>query len=134
MIAKGLELVMLIDDSSTDNFINERVIQMSGFSRKIITQTKGRGGLDYLLAKKENMSEIPELIFLDLNMPVVNGFAFLEEFKNLPEEVKIKSRIVILTSSEKIEDIDEVKEHPLIIDYISKPLSEKSLQNLLLKL
>ena len=125
---------MLIDDSSTDNFINERVIQMSGFSRQIITKDTGRIALEYLKTNIENSDKIPEVIFLDLNMPVVNGFAFLNEFKNLPENIKKISKIVILTSSEKIEDIDAVKELPIIMDYISKPLSEKSLQNLLLKL
>jgi CheY-like chemotaxis protein len=134
MIINGLELVMLIDDNSTDNFINERVIQVSGFSRQIITEDKGRSALDYLEMNKGNLSKIPELILLDLNMPVVNGFAFLDEFKKLPENVKTKSRIVVLTSSDKIEDIDAIKELPIIMDYISKPLSEKSLQNLLLKL
>jgi len=134
MITKGFELVMLIDDSSTDNFINERVIQMSGFSRQIITKDTGRIALEYLKTNIENSDKIPEVIFLDLNMPVVNGFAFLNEFKNLPENIKKISKIVILTSSEKIEDIDAVKELPIIMDYISKPLSEKSLQNLLLKL
>ena len=134
MITKGLELVMLIDDNSTDNFINERVIQMSGFSRQIITVDRGRSALDYLENNKEDLSKIPELILLDLNMPVVNGFAFLDEFKKLSERVKAKSRIVILTSSDKIEDIDAIKELPIIMAYMSKPLSEKSLQNLLLKL
>jgi len=134
MITRGLELVMLIDDNSTDNFINERVIQMSGFSKQIITVDKGRNALDYLKVNEADLAKIPELILLDLNMPVVNGFAFLDEFIKLPEKIKTKSRIVVLTSSDKIEDIDAIKELPIIMDYISKPLSEKSLQNLLLKL
>jgi len=130
----GLDLIMLIDDSSTDNFINERVIQMSGISKSIITKTNAKNALEHLLSKKDNGEEIPQLILLDLNMPVVNGFAFLEEFMKLPQNIQEKTKIVILTSSEKIEDIDEIKKNPAIMDYISKPLSEKSLQNLLLKL
>ena len=130
----GLDLIMLIDDSSTDNFINERIIQMSGFSKNIITKTNAKNALEHLVSKKDNGEEIPQLILLDLNMPVVNGFAFLEEFMKLPESIRKKTKIVILTSSEKIEDIDEIKKNPEIMDYILKPLSEKSLQNLLFKL
>ena len=130
----GLDLIMLIDDSSTDNFINERIIQMSGFSKNIITKTNAKNALEHLVSKKDNGEEIPQLILLDLNMPVVNGFAFLEEFMKLPESIRKKTKIVILTSSEKIEDIDEIKKNPVIMDYILKPLSEKSLQNLLFKL
>src|SRR6185437_147781 len=104
----GLDLIMLVDDSATDNFINERIVQMSGISKSIITKTNAKNALEYLLSKKDNGEEIPQLILLDLNMPVVNGFAFLEEFVLLPESIQKKARIVILTSSDKIEDIDEI--------------------------
>ena len=130
----GLDLIMLIDDSATDNFINERIVQMSGISKNTITKTNAKNALEYLLSKKDNGEDIPQLILLDLNMPVVNGFAFLEEFIKLPENILKRARIVILTSSEKIEDIDAIKKNPVIMDYISKPLSEKNLQNLLRKL
>ncbi len=72
----------------------------------------------------------PDVIFLDLNMPGKDGFAFLDEFESLPDEVKTKVRVVVLSSSISPEDINRASTNPRVLKYINKPLSEKYLEAL----
>ena len=80
--------------------------------------------MDYL-AKKED--DLPQLLFLDLNMPVMDGFTFLFEFEKLPDNVKQNSKIIVLSSSISPEDINRASTNPLVLKYVNKPLNEKYL-------
>ena len=76
---------------------------------------------------------IPNLIFLDINMPVVDGFVFLYEFDKFNELVKSKTRIIILSSSDNERDIDRIVNNNHVINFITKPLTEVSLEDVRLK-
>ncbi|MGN6648250.1 MAG: response regulator, partial [Cytophaga sp.] len=76
------KLVMLVDDNETDNFIHRRVLEMGNFSENIIVKNSGKSALEYLEANQSNPDLIPEVIFLDINMPIVDGFVFLFEFES----------------------------------------------------
>lgn len=119
---------LLIDDNEIDNFINERIINTSGFAEKIIVKTSTDEALEFLKGCEQNPASTPPVIFLDLNMPVKDGFAFLEEFNKLNNDVKSKSKVVVLSASISPDDINRASANPYVIRYLNKPLSEKYLE------
>jgi CheY-like chemotaxis protein len=125
-----IELVMLIDDNETDNFIHKRVIELTGFSKNIVVKNSGKSALEYIEKHKADITSLPDVIFLDINMPIVDGFVFLFEYENFPEEVKQKCKIAILSSSDNKRDIDRIVDNEYVINFITKPLSEEALTDL----
>lgn len=122
--------VLLVDDNETDNFIHKVVLELNNFAENIIVCDGGKAALDYLRKHEDNDSCLPDIIFLDLNMPVVNGFRFLSEFESLPLSIRSKSKIVILSSSENSRDKERVSSHSHVCAYLTKPLSEDGLAQL----
>ena len=120
------ELVMLVDDNDTDNFIHRRVLEISKFSKNIIVKNSGKSALEYLEENKDNPEMIPDIIFLDINMPIVDGFVFLFEYDAFPDSIKNKCKIVILSSSDNKKDIDRIVDNDYVIHFITKPLSDES--------
>ncbi len=118
-----LKLVMLVDDNETDNFISKRVIEVTKFAEKIIVQNSGKNALEYLGANHDIPENLPDLIFLDINMPIVDGFVFLVEFDLLPESVRKKCRIAVLSSSSNKRDITRMIDTDYVFDFITKPLN-----------
>ena len=83
-----LDLVMLVDDNETDNFISKRIIEITKFARNVIIKSSGKSALEYIGAHRNEPDKLPDLIFLDINMPIVDGFVFLYEFEKFAEIVK----------------------------------------------
>jgi len=125
-----LSTVMLVDDNETDNFIHRRIIELSGFANEIQIKSSGKSALEYLRNNSQNIDKLPDVIFLDINMPIVDGFVFLFEFENFSEEIKAKSKIVILSSSDSKRDIDRIVDNEYVVHFITKPLTEEGLENL----
>lgn len=123
-----IDLVMLIDDNETDNFISKRIIEITQFAERVEVKISGQHALEYLSEHAENISQLPDLIFLDINMPVMDGFMFLYEFENLPSAVQQKCRVIILSSSDNKRDIDKIINNKSVIQYITKPLTQNVLQ------
>jgi CheY-like chemotaxis protein len=121
------ERVLLIDDNDIDNFINERMITTTNFGRTVVVKTSSEHALQYLKKSAESPDQLPQIIFLDLNMPVVDGFGFLSEYENLPDAVKKFSKVIVLSSSISPDDINRASTNPYVIKYINKPLNEKYL-------
>ena len=130
MVANKVGLVMLVDDNETDNFISEKIIEMSGFAEKVIAMDSGTSALEYLEQHSQDEANIPDIIFLDINMPFVDGFVFLFEFEKFTGQVKSKAKIVILSSSDNKRDIDRIVDNPHVINYIVKPLSPEALKKI----
>jgi CheY-like chemotaxis protein len=124
------ETVLLVDDNDTDNFIHKRIIELAKFSKNIVVKNSGKSALEFLETNEGNLANIPEVVFLDINMPIVDGFVFLFEYDNFPEEIKQKCKIVILSSSDNKKDIDRIVDNEYVIHFITKPLSEESLEEL----
>jgi CheY-like chemotaxis protein len=124
-------IVMLVDDSEIDNFINQKMIEGCNFAEKIYVHTSGRSGLEFLRNIRSNPKVLPELlpelILLDINMPLMDGFQFAAEFDKLGPEVTDHCKIMILTSSMNPEDILNSKKSPSIVRYLNKPLSKETL-------
>ena len=115
---------MLIDDNETDNFISKRIIEIAEFAGEVVIKNSGQSALSYIEEHKDIPKKLPDLIFLDINMPIVDGFVFLYEFENFPPEVKDKCKIVILSSSDNKRDIDKIVNNNHVIKFITKPLTE----------
>ncbi|MEQ8363255.1 MAG: response regulator [Cyclobacteriaceae bacterium] len=122
--------VMLVDDNETDNFISKYVIEISGFADRIEVKNSGGEALEYLNENQGEYEKIPNLIFLDINMPTVDGFVFLYEFEKLSELVKEKSKVVILSSSDNRGDINRIINTKRVVKYITKPLNREILSDL----
>jgi response regulator RpfG family c-di-GMP phosphodiesterase len=121
------ERVLLIDDNDIDNFINERMITTNYFGKKVVVKNSGDAALKYLKENENNAETLPHIIFLDLNMPVMDGFAFLSEFEKLSETVRKMCKVIVLSSSISPEDINRASTNPFVIKYVNKPLNEKYL-------
>jgi CheY-like chemotaxis protein len=122
--------IMLVDDNDTDNFINKKIIEITKFSSDIVVKNSGKSALDYLVEHQNDENSLPDLIFLDINMPIVDGFIFLYEFEQLSDLLKSKCKIAILSSSNNKQDIKRIIDNPFVISFITKPLSENSLKDL----
>jgi CheY-like chemotaxis protein len=130
MQAKDSKTVMLLDDSEIDNYINKKFIEDRGISNNVLVMGTAEKALKYLRDHQTNLQEIPDLIVLDINLPAITGFGFLKEFRKLPDPVKQKCKIVVLSSSDKDEDITHMEIDPLVIRYFIKPLSEEALRQI----
>ena len=119
---------MLVDDSEIDLFIHRRFLELCKFSKALITYRSAADALEWL---RNLDGEIPpNIIFLDLNMPVVDGFSFLDHFNTLPDYVKQHCRIVVLTSSNSVTDRQQVFSHKNVIKMITKPLKQADIESL----
>lgn len=123
-----LDLVMLVDDNDTDNFISKRIIELSKFASRVEVKNSGKSALQYLEENQNNPENLPDLIFLDINMPIVDGFVFLFEFEMFPERIKNKCKIAILSSSDNKRDIEKIVDNEYVIKFITKPLSNEALE------
>ena len=128
---KKLKNVLLIDDSESDNFYHARKIRNMGLTDNIHICYSGQEALEYLRSELEGAHPQPTLIFLDINMPGMNGWEFLEEYEKL--EVSQQGEIVLTMLSNSIDarDQDKAKNYKTVRGYYSKPLSEDYLTSIL---
>ena len=128
MKAENIDLVMLVDDNDTDNFISKRIIEITKFASDVEVKNSGKSALEYLREHENIEDKLPNLIFLDINMPIVDGFIFLYEFEKFSESIKDKCKVVILSSSDNKRDIDKIVNNNHVIKFITKPLTEAALR------
>jgi CheY-like chemotaxis protein len=122
--------LLLIDDSYIDNLINRKILDNANFAESITVFESPKEAFNYIRDLYLEGKELPEVIFLDLRMPLMNGFEFLEALMDLPDLGPDKIRIYVLTSSLDPEDIKRVKENHLVTRFISKPLTSQILQDI----
>lgn len=119
----------LIDDNDLDNFINEKMLQASHFSQNIYVKKSGETALSAIVNIRD-IETCPEIMFVDLNMPVMNGFEFINKFRELKDEKLLKCKIVILTSSIYNEDRIIAEKIDREIVFVNKPLTIEILNKL----
>jgi CheY-like chemotaxis protein len=126
---KKLKCILLIDDSHDDNFFHEREIIKNNSGSIVVTKNTGMEALEYLKTDKSACVP-PDLIFLDINMPGMNGWEFLQEYNNLSTELQSEAVIIMLTTSDNSDDIAKAKTWDIISDYITKPLTKEMMMKI----
>ncbi len=121
--------VLLVEDDPITILVCDRIIKMNAFSEVVKSCENGKVAMDYLNASKSGNDGVifPEIIFLDINMPVMNGWDFLEEFEKSKDSLPYMPRIFILSSTVDPEDYSRAKAYTSVENFISKPLSKESL-------
>jgi CheY-like chemotaxis protein len=122
---KELKCIMLIDDDKSDNFFHEREIRKADLSTSVIIIDSAIDALAYLKSMKEKKDLQPDLIFLDINMPRMNGWEFLLEFSLLDRVIQSNTMIMILTTSNNLTDRFRAKEWSFVSGYLTKPLTKE---------
>lgn len=117
---------MLVEDNPIDIFINTRVILQSGLGANVFSISNGLKAIDYLKDEK-NLNALPDIILLDIRMPEMDGFEFLEKFSELEFNDGRVIRIILLSSSIDPSDYERARKNPLVLDYIPKPLTKEKL-------
>ncbi|MBU2995865.1 response regulator [Cellulophaga baltica] len=117
--------IMLIDDSEIDNFIHKSVLEKFNITDTIITAKSGFDGIEKLKNLiNDEAKKFPEIIFLDLCMPHMDGFGFLQEYMKFPEDIKASCSVYILSSSINPDDIKRAKKCPAVNRHLTKPLNK----------
>ncbi len=124
------KVVLLVEDDPITIMVCDRIITMSSFSDKVVSCENGKYAIDYLKDLSSRHEAIPEIIFLDINMPVMNGWDFLEELENIKPYLANLPRIYILSSTVDPEDYKKAKTFATVVDFISKPLSKEMLEEI----
>jgi len=128
------KIVMLVDDNEIDNYINEKIIKGCYFSDIVYVNTSSTSAIEFLrnlsVNKDLRKDHLPSVLFLDINMPILDGFQFLEEFNKLDDEIRQYVKVAILTSSIDPADLERSHKYSAVCKFLNKPLTEESLQAL----
>lgn len=128
---KKLNSILLVEDDEATNFISQMVIKKLDCANHVKVAWNGTDALDYLKQCANAACQQPELILLDINMPGLNGWEFLDEYSKLKEEEKGKVVVVMLTTSLNPDDKKRAANNPAIAGFRSKPLTPAMMEEIL---
>ncbi len=123
--------VLLVDDDSIYQFIARKTLEATGLTEKINVCSNGEEAYRFLENNQDHVNELPDVILLDVNMPVMNGWEFLHAFKNLQSPAIKHIPIFLVTSSVNDADINYSQQFSNVQDYIVKPLVKEKLSIIL---
>jgi CheY-like chemotaxis protein len=123
--------ILLVDDDEINNFISIKLIKKAVDNTAISACLNGKFAIDELVnIQKHDPALLPDFILLDINMPIMNGWEFLDEYKRLNIDPEGKSKIYIISSSVFSNDINKARSYPLVKNFISKPLSVEKIKEM----
>ena len=126
----GAIKLFLVDDDEIFRLAAEVLIETNGLANEVVQLENGLVAYDALMDLENEPNELPAIMFLDINMPVMNGWELLEELKNGPQVIRDNVRIYILTSSIDPNDLVLSKTYDFINGYITKPLTVADLEKI----
>ncbi len=124
-VAVKYKNVLLVDDNPLDNMVNTQLIESAGFALKLNKFESAKETLEFL--KNASPEELPEVIFLDIVMPGMDGFQFLDEFEKLGDEITRKCKIILLSTSDSFKDLNRANKNRLVKKFLNKPLTNDML-------
>jgi two-component SAPR family response regulator len=122
-------VVMVIDDSRLELVLAENKIKKSRFAKEVITFNSPIDALEHLNKLAYDPDKLPNVIFLDIYMPLMNGFDFLDKFLEFSDDIKRRCKIVMFSSTNASEDHQRMKSYP-VSKFLTKPLTKEMLENL----
>ncbi|WP_207423986.1 response regulator [Desertivirga brevis] len=129
MMDSKYKTVLLIDDSYIDNLINRKILESSQFADEIVVMDSPVKAIEYL-DKCYDEHMMPEIIFLDIRMPEMNGFEFLQKIKQIGGVNSADIKIYVLSSSLDPNDLKKIETNNLITKFIGKPLTVRALEDI----
>jgi CheY-like chemotaxis protein len=131
MMKKKLNHILLVDDDEACNFFHTHLIERLNCAEHVTQVSDGAEALEFLTTPVEGAYPQPDILFLDINMPRMNGWEFLKAYEMLPDEQKAKIILILLTTSFNPEDKERAMAHPYVKDFANKYLSKESLLDIL---
>ena len=129
----NLNHIVLVDDNETTSFLNNRLLGRLAVADHVSTFSRADEAFEQLWGRRDDESvSLPDLVFVDLKMPGVSGFEFLEQYNALPQPVQDKTVMAVLTTSMHGADTARVAQFPNV-EYLTKPLTEEKMRKLLEK-
>lgn len=126
--------VMIIDDCEIDNYINEVIIKKAGFAENIYKHSGAIGALEFLknieMLNFSAFDLLPSVLFLDINMPILDGFQFLDELNNFSSPLYRQIKVVIVSSSANPSDMKKASQYKQVVKFLHKPFTKEDLYNL----
>jgi CheY-like chemotaxis protein len=128
-----LNHIVLVDDNETTSFLNNRLLSRLALAEKVTTFTRAEEASRSLWGDEASLIKpVADLVFVDLKMPGMSGFDFLEQYSQLPATDQERTVVAVLTTSMHAADTARVAQYPNV-EYLTKPLTEEKLQRLLAK-
>ncbi|MBA3970986.1 MAG: response regulator [Bacteroidetes bacterium] len=129
---KKLTCILLVDDNPADNTFHKINIKESGTCEHVEVAADGKKALEYLIHSSEASNDFPkpDIIFLDINMPKMDGFEFLEEYKKLDDKIKSRVLIIMLSTSLNPDDQKRALLYDEIVEFQNKPLETGTLKQI----
>jgi CheY-like chemotaxis protein len=122
--------VMIIDDNEIDIFIASKMILKHSLAEKIIKYNNAKDALDYLIKNQSDIKELPEIILLDINMPLMTGFEFIDIYEKLDSNLKSHCKVYIVSSTIDKDDIERARSNKNIVAFQVKPVTTKFLNSI----
>lgn len=122
---------IIIDDSQLDCFIGEKIIQNTGTYSSVKSFAEAKDALNTIRDNPVDPEDPMTIIVLDIQMPFMNGFQFVEAFEQLPDDIRSKYVIFMFSSSINESDKNRIENHPAILKFYSKPISKETVANMI---
>lgn len=124
------KITCLIDDDEIYLFSVKKVIEVNKLSDRVLEFRNGQEAIDFFVQSSDNHQELPDVIFLDINMPVMNGWEFIEEFKKIRPLLSKDIMLYVVSSSVDKSDVDRARSFSTVNDYLIKPITASQLVNI----
>jgi DNA-binding NarL/FixJ family response regulator len=133
-MAKKLSNLWIIDDDPMSSFYIKRLAELGELASIITIYDQAKGAIDYLLLHKKSFEHLPDLILLDIYMPGLDGWGFLDELQKIQVQLIKEVNVYVVSSSNHPKDVERAKQFPEVKGYFQKPVTVEALKNMVVKL